>query len=71
MCCGVHSENAWIPNGLCVCVSFVQGEDLYLGNSPEYMGDSAQIFMKLYDQGLLGDPSPMRRSRPGLGRDIL
>ena len=71
MCRGVHSENAWIPNGLCVCVSFMQREDLYLGNSPEYRGDSAQIFMKLYDQGLLGDPSPMCRSWPGLGHDRL
>ena len=39
------------------------------GNSPKYKGNSAQTLRKLCDQGLLGNFSPMRRSRPGLGRD--
>ena len=28
-------------------------------------------FLKVFGEGLLGDLSPMRRSWPGLGRDIL
>ena len=70
MCCGVHSEYAWIPNGLCVYV-FCAGRGFVFGNSPEYKGDSVQNFKKfLLGVGLLGDSSPMRRSRLGLDRDI-
>ena len=69
MCYGVHSENAWIPNGLCVCV-FCARKGSVFGNSPEYKGDSAKNFKKiLLSVDLLGDSSPMCRSRLGLGRD--
>ena len=71
MCCGLHSENAWIPNGLCVHVFYV-GKGSIFGNSPEYKGDSTQILREiLLSVGLLGDLSPMCRSWLGLGHDSL
>ena len=61
MCCGVHSKNVWIPNGLCVCFS-MQGEDPYSG-----LVLSTKKTVKIFKK--LGDSSPMRQSRFRLGRD--
>ena len=43
VCCGVHSENAWIPNDF-VCLDCCAGGGSVFGNSPKYKGDSAQFF---------------------------
>ena len=68
MCCGVHSENAWIPSGF-VCLLTGAGRRSIFGDSPEYKGDSTQFFGKCFRLGLLGDVSVMRWSRTRLGRD--
>ena len=64
----MHSENAWIPNDF-VCLDCCAGGGSVFGNSPKYKGDSAQFFLKSPSVGLLGDMSPMHRSRPEWGRD--
>ena len=49
---------------------FVQVEYPYLGIILNTKGDFVQFLWKLCDKGLLGDLSPMRRSQPGMGRDM-
>ena len=42
VCCGVHSKNAWIPNGF-VCLLICVGRGSVFGDSLEYKGESAQF----------------------------
>ena len=66
MCCRVHSENAWIPIGLCFCV-ICAGRESVFRNSPKYKVDFAQFLRKIFGVGLLGDVSPMCQSHAEVG----
>ena len=52
-----------------MCLLTGAGRGSVFGDSPEYKGDSIQFSGKYFVLSLLGDVSPMRRSRPRLGRD--
>ena len=54
----------------CVFVFFCAGRESLFGNSSKYKRDCPNFFRKiLFGVDLLGDLSPMRRSRLELGRD--
>ena len=44
---GVHSENAWIPDGF-VCLLTCSGQGFVFGDSPKYKSDSTQFFLKMF-----------------------
>ena len=61
-CCGVQLEIAWIPNGY-MCILYLAGKDFAFGKLAQYRGNSVRFPVRNCMSGLLGDVSPMRRSR--------
>ena len=49
VCCGLHSENAWIPNGW-MCLFLCAGRRFVFGNYPKYKWDSVRVSWKMCDK---------------------
>ena len=69
VCWGVYCKNTWIPDRR-VCSLTLQDEHSYLRNILNTKGTLSNFHKNLYGERLAWGHVPIRRSWPGLGRDI-